>query len=74
MNSYSKEYIRKVLNNEASENNIMMSLLKLSQMLNEHYEKKAIIIIDEYDIPIQQGYMQGFNDKVNLFMRNLFSG
>lgn len=74
LNSYSKEYIRKVLNNEASENNIMMSLLKLSQMLNEHYEKKAIIIIDEYDIPIQQGYMQGFNDKVNLFMRNLFSG
>lgn len=74
LNSYSKDYIRKVLNNEASENDIMMSLLKLSQMLNEHYEKKAIIIIDEYDIPIQQGYMQGFYDKVILFIRNLFSG
>lgn len=71
---YSKNYIIKVLNKEASENDIMLSLSKLSQMLDEHYNKKPMIIIDEYDIPIQQGYMQGFYDKVILFMRNLFSG
>ena len=74
LSSYSKEYIRKVLAGEASENDMMLSLAKLSQMLDEHYNKKTIIIIDEYDIPIQQGYMQGFYDKVILFMRNLFSG
>lgn len=74
LSSYSKEYIRKVLDGEASENDMMMSLAKLSQMLNEHYNEKTIIIIDEYDIPIQQGYMRGFYDKVILFMRNLFSG
>lgn len=74
LSSYSKEYIRKVLDGNATENDMMMSLSKLSQMLDEHYGKKAIIIIDEYDIPIQQGYMQGFYDKVILFMRNLFSG
>lgn len=74
LSSYSKDYIRKVLDGKASENDMMMSLSMLSQMLDEHYSKKAIIIIDEYDIPIQQGYMQGFYDKVILFMRNLFSG
>lgn len=74
LSSYSKEYLRKVLDGEASENDMMMSLAKLSQMLDEHYGQKAIVIIDEYDIPIQQGYTQGFYDKVILFMRNLFSG
>ncbi len=74
LSSYSKEYIRRVLDGEASENDMVMSFARLSQMLDEHYNKKTIIIIDEYDIPIQQGYMQGFYDKVILFMRNLFSG
>lgn len=74
LSPYSKEYMRKVLGGEASENDMLMSLSKLSQMLDEHYNKKTIIIIDGYDIPIQQGYMKGFYDKVILFMRNLFSG
>lgn len=74
LSTYSKDYLRRVLNGEASENDMMMSLAKLSQMLDEHYNQKTIIIIDEYDIPIQQGYIQGFYDKVILFMRNLFSG
>ncbi len=71
---YSKDYIRKILDGNASENDMVMSLARLSEMLDEHYNQKPIIIIDEYDIPIQQGYMQGFYDKVILFMRNLFSG
>lgn len=74
LSSYSKDYIRKVLDGKASENDMMMSLSMLTQMLDEYYSKKAIIIIDEYDIPIQQGYLEGFYDKVILFMRNLFSG
>lgn len=71
LSSYSKEYFRSVLDGKASENDMMLSLAKLSQMLDEHYKQKAIIIIDEYDIPIQQGHMRGFYDKVILFMRNL---
>lgn len=74
LSSYSKEYFRNVLDGKASENDMMLSLAKLSQMLDEHYKQKAIIIIDEYDVPIQQGHMRGFYDKVILFMRNLFSG
>ena len=46
----------------------------LSKLLYQHHGEKAIIIIDEYDIPIQQGHSKGFYDEVVDFMRNLFSG
>ena len=50
------------------------SLSVLSSMLHKHYGKEAIIIIDEYDTPIQQGYACGYYDQVISFIRNLFSG
>ena len=50
------------------------SLAKLSQMLTKHYGKAPIIIIDEYDTPIQEGYSKDFYDEIIGFMRNFFSG
>lgn len=69
-----KEYYRKVINGEADQNDMEMSLLMLSKMLHEHHEIAPIIIIDEYDTPIQQGYMQNFYNSIAFFMRNLFLG
>lgn len=46
----------------------------LSKMLHEHYGVAPIVIVDEYDTPIQQGHMRNFYDEAILFMRNLFSG
>ena len=71
---YEKSYFKNVLEGKADSTDMMMSLQRLSQMLDEHYGIPPIIIIDEYDTPIQQGHMRGFYDKVILFMRNLFSG
>ncbi len=71
---YEKLYFKNVLEEKADNTDMMMSLQRLSQMLDEHYGIPPIIIIDEYDTPIQQGHMRGFYDKVILFMRNLFSG
>ncbi len=71
---YEKSYFQNVLEEKADSTDMMMSLQRLSQMLDEHYGIPPIIIIDEYDTPIQQGHMRGFYDKVILFMRNLFSG
>lgn len=42
-------------------------------MLSRHYEKNVIVIIDEYDTPIQQGHIFGYYDEVIGFMRNLLS-
>lgn len=69
-----KEFYKKIVNEQADISDYEMSLLMLSEMLDEHHGVKPIIIIDEYDIPIQQGHMRGFYEEVILFMRNLFSG
>ena len=43
-------------------------------MLASHYDKAPVIIIDEYDTPIQEGYSKDFYDEIIGFMRNFFSG
>ncbi|MDO4476212.1 MAG: AAA family ATPase [Lachnospiraceae bacterium] len=68
------DYYRKIIDEQAGENDYMLSLMYLSQMLHEHHGIAPIIIIDEYDTPIQQGHECGFYDRIILFMRNLFSG
>ncbi len=53
---------------------LAVSLGKLSQMLDSYYGIAPVIIIDEYDTPIQNGFMKGYYDQIVSFMRNLFSG
>lgn len=71
---YEKEYFLRILGKTATEVELTISLEKLSKMLKEHYETAPIIIIDEYDTPIQEGYSQNFYDETIRFMRNFFSG
>jgi len=49
------------------------SLFKLSDYLYRYYHQKVVILVDEYDTPIQAGY-NNFYDKAISFMRNLLSG
>lgn len=74
LSCFEKKYITNVLNGIADENDISMAFLNLSLMLHEHHGTAPIIIIDEYDTPIQQGYVKGYYDKIVDFMRVLFSG
>ena len=74
ISSYEKQYIINILKGEANENDVALVFLNLSRMLHVHYEIAPIIIIDEYDTPIQQGHIRGYYDKVIDFMRTLFSG
>ena len=74
ISTYDKKYLQEVMEGEASESDMAMVFLNLSRMLHAHYEIAPIIIIDEYDTPIQQGHTLGYYDKVIGFMRNLFSG
>lgn len=71
---YDKKFFRKLLSGEINEVELSSALSNFSYMLHKHYGTAPIIIIDEYDIPIQQGYMQHYYDEIILFMRNLFSG
>jgi len=68
------DFYKRIISDKASENDYMLSLMMLSKMLHEHHGVEPMIIIDEYDTPIQQGHSCGFYDDVVLFIRNLFSG
>ena len=74
LNEYDKQKIKIFLDGKADENDCMAAFATLSELLDKHYGIAPIIIIDEYDTPIQQGYMCGFYDDIIRFMRNLFSG
>ncbi len=74
LNAYEKEQFSLFANNKANEVDYQMSLQLLSMLLHKHYKKEAIIIIDEYDTPIQQGHSCGFYSEIVNFMRNFFSG
>ncbi len=74
LNEYEKEQYINLSRNNATEVDYQMALQILSLLLYKHYGKDCIIIIDEYDIPIEQGYVSGFYDKTIDFMRNFFSG
>ena len=69
-----KKTYDRIINREATRTDYERSFLVLSQMLHEHHGIAPIIIIDEYDTPIEQGHAKGFYDEVISFMRNLFSG
>lgn len=74
ISAYEKQYLTSVLSGEANENDVACAFLKLSKLLHLHYGVAPMIIIDEYDTPIQQGHVRGYYDKVINFMRTLFSG
>ena len=71
---HEKEYFAKILAGNADEVELTSSLENLSRMLAKHYGRAPVIIIDEYDTPIQEGYSKDFYDEIISFMRNFFSG
>ena len=53
--------------------NASLALNKLSYFLNKYYGKKVIILLDEYDTPMQEAYVNGYWDELVSFIRNLFN-
>lgn len=74
LSQYEKKYFTKIISATANEVELTSSLERLSKMLASHYDKAPVIIIDEYDTPIQEGYSKDFYDEIIGFMRNFFSG
>lgn len=68
LSQYEKEYFTKIISATANEVELTSSLERLSKMLASHYDKAPVIIIDEYDTPIQEGYSKDFYDEIIGFM------
>ena len=74
LSDYEKEEYSLLATEAADEVEYQMSLRTLTLFLHKHHDAAPIVIIDEYDTPIQQGHVSGFYDTIIGFMRNLFSG
>ncbi len=70
---YEKDYFQKVLKNSLDDGQWPSVLGMLSQLLHKHYGTAPILLVDEYDAPIQQGHLQDFQEQAVTFMRGLFS-
>ncbi len=48
------------------------ALLRLSSLLGKHYGKQVIVLIDEYDVPLDKAFQYGYYDEMVLLIRNMF--
>lgn len=74
LSSYEKEQYHRFASENINEVDCQMGLQLLSLLLHKHYDKECVIIIDEYDTPIQQGHLCDFYNEIVDFMRKFFSG
>ena len=61
------------ISTDMSETNATISLHKMSDFLSRYYKQKVIILLDEYDTPMQEAYVNGYWDKIVSFIRVLFN-
>ena len=73
LKEYEKSIFNRILLKTASKIEYQRSIKQLSDYLQRYHNEKTVILIDEYDAPIQAGYKM-YYDKVVSFMRNLLSG
>lgn len=74
LSSYEKEQYHRFASENINEVDCQMGLQLLSLLLHKHYNKECVIIVDEYDTPIQQGHLCDFYNEIVDFMRKFFSG
>ncbi len=72
LTSYDKEAFTALLRTDMTEAVLCGSLKVLSELLEKHYGRKAVLLIDEYDVPLSRAYSQGYYDQMLVLIRNLF--
>ena len=69
---YDKQSYTELLGAEADEALLCSSLKILSELLEKHYGRKVILLIDEYDVPLAKAFERGYYDQMVIFIRNMF--
>ena len=68
-----KAFFDRILSTDIRDNEITMALHQLSDYLCRYYGKKVIILLDEYDTPMQEAFVYGFWDELVALTRSLFN-
>lgn len=67
-----KERYLAIMSEKADQSSYCDSLLFLSRCLEKYYEKKVVILIDEYDVPLENAFFEGFYKEMIALIRSLF--
>ena len=73
LSSAEREYFDEIVRLQGDLSTISRSLFNLMDMLYEYHHQKVVLILDEYDTPIETGYIHGFFDQIIPLMRNWLS-
>ena len=71
LSAYDKSEYQKLLNDSMSEAVFCSSLKKLSILLEKHYGRKVILLIDEYDVPLAKAFENGYYNQMIFLIRSL---
>ena len=72
MTDYQQQLVQRLSNPDMSDAELMNSLRMLSALLCQYYDKKVIILIDEYDVTLAKAYERGYYDQMVILIRNMF--
>lgn len=72
LNEYQQKVMDRLLDCNMSDADLMNSLRTLSTLLYQYYDKKVIILIDEYDVPLAKAFDNGYYDQMVTLIRNIF--
>ena len=67
-----KEIFQNIMEQRADQNVYLNSIRTLSDILAKYYEKNVIILIDEYDVPLENAYHEDFYDDMTNLIRSCF--
>ena len=67
-----QELLNQLKKKEMSNDSLVYSIREITELLEKHYEKKVIVLIDEYDVPLAKANENGYYDEMVLLIRNLF--
>ena len=73
IDEFDKERIINLYRGVHNEVDLQNALGFISDCLMQHHHKKVILLIDEYDVPLQNAYLNGYYDEMVNFLRNVFS-
>ena len=65
--------LKKIINEDANLSNLGRSLKLLTKILYEKYNKKVVVLIDEYDSPLVSAYINGYYEKAKDFFKTFYS-
>ncbi len=73
LSEFDKNDIKEIISRKVSVGVLSEGISNLMGYMNKHYGRKVMLFIDEYDVPIQEGYLHGYYDNMIVLIRNLLT-